>query len=190
VVQLLIGPRQATDALWDGYGRTGQVRTRFDQRLYVCQAVAPGPVAEGLRLARPEDTPVVARLASRMMLEDLGYDPAEVSPRAHLHAVGRRIQEGRTWVVERHGELVFKIDLGSTCSRGATIGGTYVVPTMRGQGLCGRAMRGVVGALLQRFPVVTLHLNEANAPAVACYATAGFTRDAPMRLMVIEPGRP
>ncbi|MFH1468932.1 MAG: GNAT family N-acetyltransferase [Pseudomonadota bacterium] len=190
VIQLLIGPRLATDALWDGYGRSGRVRTRFDQRLYVCREAAPGPIADGLRLAREEDIHVVGRFASRMMLEDLGYDPAQVSPKAHAQAVRRRIQEGRTWVVERHGELVFKIDLGSTSAEGATVGGTFVVPSLRGQGICGRAMRGVAKALLHSHPVVTLHLNEANAPAIGCYAAAGFVRDAAMRLMVIEPERP
>jgi predicted GNAT family acetyltransferase len=166
------------------------VRTRFDQRLYVCRQPTPGPLAEGLRLAREDDAGVVGRFASRMMLEDLGYDPGQISPRAHAQAVVRRIQEGRTWVVERHGELVFKIDLGSTCSEGATVGGTYVVPALRNQGLCGRAMRGVATALLHSHSVVALHLNEANAPAIGCYAAVGFVRDAPMRLMVIEPGRP
>jgi hypothetical protein len=190
VIQLLIGPRQAADGLWEGYGRSGHVRTRFDQRLYLCRQPTPGPIADGLRLAREEDTGVVGCFASRMMLEDLGYDPAQISPRAHAQAVRRRIQEGRTWVVERHGELIFKIDLGSTCSEGATVGGTYVVPALRGQGLCGRAMRGVTTALLHRHCVVALHLNEANTPAIGCYSAVGFVRDAAMRLMVIEPGRP
>jgi hypothetical protein len=92
--------------------------------------------------------------------------------------------------VEHDGRLVFKIDLGSTCSQGAMVGGTYVVPELRQRGLCGRAMRGVLEDLLQEHPCVTLHLNEANAPAVGCYERAGFQRDVAMRLMVLEPPQP
>ena len=107
-----------------------------------------------------------------------------------MTSVQRRIREGRTWVVEHDGRLVFKIDLGSTCSQGAMVGGTYVVPELRQRGLCGRAMRGVVQELLQQHPCVTLHLNESNAPAVGCYERAGFQQDVAMRLMVLEPPEP
>lgn len=93
-------------------------------------------------------------------------------------------------MVEHDGRLVFKIDLGSTCSQGAMVGGTYVVPELRQRGLCGRAMRGVVQELLQQHPCVTLHLNESNAPAVGCYERAGFQQDVAMRLMVLEPPEP
>jgi RimJ/RimL family protein N-acetyltransferase len=188
--QLIIGPRLASDLFWDATDKLATVRTRYDQRLYVAHRASAGPVAEGLRLATLDDAADLSRFSSRMMLEDLGFDPAITNPRAHTASVLRRIHEGRSWVVEQHGRLVFKIDLGSACSEGALVGGTYVVPDRRGEGLCARAMRGVLAALLQTHPCVTLHLNEANAPAVGCYERAGFERDVAMRLMVLEPPRP
>ncbi len=185
--RLLIGPRVDSDVMWDAGSQRGVVRVRYDQRLYVATQASKGPAAAGLRLAREGDLHEVARFASRMMLEDLGFDPAEHNPEGHLLAVRRRILERRTWVVEREGRLVFKIDLGSACSHGALVGGTYVVPELRGQGLCSSAMRGVIRILLLDYPCVTLHLNEANAPAVGCYRAAGFQRDVAMRLMVVDP---
>ena len=186
-LQLLIGPRADSDVLWAAMVAQGQVRVRYDQRLYVATEASRGPAAKGLRLARDGDLFEVARFSSRMMLEDLGFDPAARNAKAHLLSVRNRIREGRTWVVEREGQLVFKIDLGSSCSQGALVGGTYVVPELRGQGLCSSAMRGVIRHLLLEHPCVTLHLNEANAPAVGCYEAAGFRKDAALRLMVVEP---
>ncbi len=188
--QLLIGPRLESDAFWRAGDQLRPVRVHYDQRLYVANKATKGPAAEGLRMARDGDLFEVARFASRMMLEDLGFDPADRNAKSHLMAVRRRIREGRTWVVEQQGQLVFKIDLGCSSSQGALVGGTYVLPSLRGQGLGSRAMRGVLRALLLTHPCVTLHLNEANAPAVGCYEAAGFRRDAAMRLMVIEPHHP
>jgi RimJ/RimL family protein N-acetyltransferase len=185
--QLIIGPRAASDELWRACSQEGRVRTRYDQRLYVARQVAPGPSLPGLRKATLDDADDLARFSSRMMLEDLGFDPAVTNPRGHRAAVLRRIQEGRSWVVEQDGRLVFKIDLGSACSQGAMVGGTYVIPELRQRGLCGRAMRGVLAELLAVHPCVTLHLNEANTPAVGCYERAGFRKDVAMRLMVIDP---
>ncbi len=185
--QLLIGPRADCDALFRAGDRSEVVRTHYDQRLYVAREVSPGPVIPGLRKASEDDLRDLAAFSSRMMLEDLGFDPAVHNPRGHLAAVSRRIREGRTWVVEHDGRLIFKIDLGSACSQGAMLGGTYVLPSLRQQGLCGRAMRGVLIDLLATHPCVTLHLNEANTPAVGCYERAGFQRDIAMRLMVLEP---
>ena len=188
--QMLIGPRLTTDTLWRASDGTEAVRTCYDQRLYVARCATQGPVLPGLRKATQEDTPDLTRFSSRMMLEDLGFDPAVTNPRGHMATVQRRVREGRTWVAEADGRLVFKIDLGSSCSEGAMVGGTYVIPELRQRGVCGRAMRGVLRDLLQRHPCVTLHLNEANNPAVGCYQRAGFRRDVAMRLMVLEPPMP
>jgi hypothetical protein len=188
-IALLIGPRVTSDELWRAADQRAIVRTRYEQRLYVAHAAAKGPSARGLRLATLDDAGELAAFSSRMMLEDLGFDPAVTNPRGHAAAVQRRIREGRSWVVEQHGRLIFKIDLGSTCSMGAMVGGTYVIPELRGQGVCCAAMRGVLRILLAIHPCVTLHLNEANAPAVGCYEGAGFVKDVAMRLMVVEPER-
>ncbi len=189
-LHLLIGPRAASDALWEGYGQRGGVRARYEQRLYCCEQASPGPVPAGLRLAREADAPQVAHFASRMMLEDLGFDPAQLNPRSHASAILRRIREGRTWVVEQGGQLIFKIDLGCSTSEGAMLGGTYVVPRQRGRGIGQGAVRGVLRDLLLASPRVTLHLNEANAPAVRCYERAGFRRDAAFRLLLLERQQP
>jgi len=187
VFQLIIGPRATSDTLWQAAAQPAIMRTHYNQRLYVARRASPGPVMPGLRKAVPDDVTELAMFSSRMMLEDLGFDPAVHNPRGHMASVLRRIREGRTWVVEQNDRLLFKIDLGSACSQGAMVGGTYVLPELRQRGMCGRAMRGVVQDLLAEHACVTLHLNEANAPAVGCYERAGFQRDVAMRLMVLEP---
>ena len=69
---------------------------------------------------------------------------------------------------------------------GAQLGGTYVWPEDRGRGIATRAVRGLVGTLRSEgLPRVTLHVHEANTPAVRCYVAAGFRPHAPFRLMVL-----
>ncbi len=101
-------------------------------------------------------------------------------PRASRAGVRSRMRDsilrGSTWVVERQGRPVAKIDLSiSSRSRGAQIAGVYVDPEHRGGGIAASGVAAVSRALLDDgVPGVTLHVRSDNAPALRAYARAGM----------------
>ena len=181
---LIVGPRVAADALWSTWANGVAPGRRHDQRLYVHDGPPPGgDDPPGLRLAAMADAPVVAHEAGRMEREDIGEDPNR-DPVHHQEAVRERIRAGRTFVIEERARLVFQVNVGTLHPDGAQLGGTWVPPWARGRGLATAGVAAVVRRLLAIAPRVTLHVNEANAPAVRVYEKVGFRRDAPFRLIV------
>lgn len=178
--EMVVGPREACDALIDGWTDARPTRCH-DQRLYVVERgpARDGP-AVGLRPASLDEAPQIAALGRAMELEDLGRVPADDA--AWQATVRDRIAERRTWVVERGGEIVFQVHVGTRHALGCQIGGTYTVPSARGRGFATAAMAALIPILLADHPRVTLHVNEQNTPAVRVYENAGFRRATPFRL--------
>jgi hypothetical protein len=181
---LLVGPREAGDRLWARWAPGVTPRRRYDQRLYVLNAPPPGDDPPGFRLGTVEDTDQVVRNAAEMEREDLGTDPLAEGRAAHEAAVVDRLRTGRTWVVERGGRILFQVNVGTRHAHGCQLGGTYVPPDVRGKGLATAGVAATCRALLRGAPRVTLHVNEANTPAVRAYERAGFERSVAYRLIV------
>ncbi|MCA9493158.1 MAG: GNAT family N-acetyltransferase, partial [Myxococcales bacterium] len=181
---LRVGPRAASDALWSAWASTHQPRRRYDQRLYVLDDPPPGEDPPGFRRALPRDVTRLAVQAAAMEREDLGTDPRERDPASHDQVVAERVRTGRTWVIEDGDALVFQVNIGTMHVDGAQIGGTWVPPARRGRGLSTSGVAATCRHLAEVVPRVTLHVNEANTPAVRCYERVGFRREAAYRLVV------
>lgn len=173
---LLVGAREPADGILTALPSP---RHRFDQRLYVCEVP---PVSSGLpERALADEVEVVADLAEAMNLEDIGRGYPDRD--AHLAAVARRIDQGRVFVGREDGRIVFTVNVGTQHALGCQIGGTYVLPDLRGSGRATRGLAPVVRHLLDQHPRVTLHVDEQNLPAVRLYERLGFQRHAPFRLV-------
>jgi predicted GNAT family acetyltransferase len=183
VPSLVVGPRGACDALFERWAPGRTPRRRHDQRLYRLDSIDEGVDPDGFRAARWEERSVIARQAAAMEREDLG---AERSDDVQLdeQVVQERIQAGRTWVIEREDEIVFQVNVGTSHALGCQIGGTWVPVERRGHGLATAGVAATCRRLLPRHARVTLHVNEANAPAVRVYEKVGFHRDAAFRLLI------
>ena len=182
--RMIVGPRAPSDALWQGLG-SPPPQTRYDQRLYVCDAP---PIGDSLPVerAREGDLDTLSRLHAAMLQEDLGIDLADLDMDTHRGQALFRIRKGRSWVSrDATGRIQFTIGVGTEGPLGVQVGGTFVPPELRGTGISTRAMRGLCHRLLEAAPRVTLHVNEANLGAVKCYERSGFRRAAPFRLMVL-----
>ena len=199
---MLIGPREASDALWHAWA-PGRARLWFEQRLYVQNAAPLGPRVEGFRAATLRDLPALIIASARMEEEDLHQNPLQIDPVGHEAATRERIRSGRTWVIEREGEIVFHIHAGTWQREGCQVGGTYVPPALRGQGIGISGMCELGRALLLesagRYPPaseyavpskITLHVNEANTRAIRTYEAAGYQRSAPFRLAALARETP
>lgn len=182
--RMLVGPRAACDGVWAGLGRPPP-RRHHEQRLYVVDRQPDGPRSPVAR-ATLDDVPALTEMQAGMLGDDLGIAREDLD----IDILARRVQDkvltGSTWVVKEDGRIVFVVSVGFRTPHGAQLGGTYVWPVDRGRGVATRAVRGVVHTLLgDGLPRVTLHVHEANEPAVRCYVSAGFRPHAPFRLMVL-----
>ena len=131
----------------------------------------------------------ILSMSAEMMLEDLGKDPRNPNPQQYQEVIHRRITEGRSFVGMMNNQIVFLLDLGTNCKRGCQIGGTYVPPQHRGKGIATLGMRFWTSRLIQKYGLVTLHVNEANQAAVRYYKTVGFTPSSAYRLAILDiPG--
>jgi len=88
-------------------------------------------------------------------------------------------------VTERDSQIVFQINVGTVLPEGAQIGGTWVPPKFRRKGYAIEGVRALCQNLFDDHPVVTLHVNEANVPAVKTYEHVGFERTAAFRLLTV-----
>lgn len=183
---LTVGPRADCDALWAAWSPNSEPLRRIDQRLYRCSEVADEPEPARLRAARPDEWMEIAEYARQMEIEDLGRDPAAHDPDLHAKVVKGRIAAGRTLVIEAQGEIGFTVNIGTETSFGCQVGGTFVPPHLRGRGLATRGMRAATRHLLRRHPVVTLHVNEENHPAVRCYEASGYQAGPAFRICTVH----
>jgi GNAT superfamily N-acetyltransferase len=189
---MMVGPRASVDALWGAWSNDTPVDRWYNQRLYTFERPggarhAPAPLPEGctFRLGREDEEELVTALSAAMEAEDLGRHPLQQEPQQFKETVRRRLRTGATWVIERQGEIVFQIHTGARTPWGIQVGGTYVPPQHRGEGLGAVGMRAVALELHAQFPRVTLHVNEANTPAVRTYEQAGFQPHSALRLLTL-----
>lgn len=185
LVRRAIGERAATDAIWDGLA-PGHLETGLchDQSLMLVRSETIADLSlPGLRPAEPHEEEAVFEAAARMQTEELGVDPRTEDPLTFRTQVQDRVRAGRTYVLALGGEIRFKADVALRCKRGAQIGGVWVPPAWRGRGLATRGISELTRRLLATGPVVSLHVNEKNVPAVAAYRRAGFAHALPFRLL-------
>ena len=185
---MLVGPRAAADALWEGLGSPA-LRIAHPQLLYCCREVTNGPTLK-LRFAEEKDLEQLILYSAEMMEEDLGENPLDIEPEHHINIVKMRVNGQKTLVAEqlRSGvpELAFVLDVGSSLPLGAQVGGTFVPKHLRGQGLSTAGMRAACSLLLEKCECITLHVHKENIPALRCYERVGFTKLHPYRLSAIQ----
>lgn len=148
-----------------------------EQRFMATVEAGDPPWPVGLRRADRADADALTEFACQLHVEDRMGPPV---PRSAQNAVRSRVLDGitsgRTWVVERRGRPVGKVDVSlHSRRRGAQLSGIYLDERWRGRGIAGEAVGALAASLLaEGLPGVTLHVRADNTPALAAYARAGF----------------
>jgi predicted GNAT family acetyltransferase len=89
--------------------------------------------------------------------------------------VAELIRIGRSYARIEGGRVVFKAEVGAVTPQVCQIQGVWVHPDLRGRGHAVAGMAAVINHALDYFaPVVSLYVNDYNAPARAAYRRAGF----------------
>lgn len=179
--RILIGDEPIARALVEVAGRSWWRRRPVPrvQRLMTVDSTSPVPRRSiaGFRRSTRADLEVLEDFACRLHVEDRMGPPLTGGARqAVRHRMAESIDRGMTWVVERRGRPIAKVDLSlHSMRRGAQIAGVYVQDAERGTGVASGMIATLSRHLLDKgLPVVSLHVRDDNAPALAAYRRAGF----------------
>lgn len=178
----LVGPADAVGELWQllrpHWGQPRDVRRAQPvMAISGLPLVPPDPL---VRRVRPDQLDVLFPASVAMFTEEVGVFPLGVDGGAGYRArVAELIGAGRAFARIADGEVVFKAEIGAVTPQACQVQGVWVRPASRGRGLAAPGVAAVVAKALRSVaPVVTLYVNDFNAPARAAYRRVGFTETA------------
>ena len=174
----LVGPSAALAELW-GYLRPhwGPPRdVRASQPLMAIDGPAQIAADPGVRRVRSDEIDVLLPACIAMFTEEVGVSPLIGDGGAAYRArVAELIRAGRAFARISGGQVIFKAEVGAATSQACQVQGVWVRPEFRGRGLAAPGMAAVVTEARRVIsPVVSLYVNDFNAPARAAYRRAGF----------------
>jgi ribosomal protein S18 acetylase RimI-like enzyme len=187
--RILIGDLEISQAVLDLAARSlfrRRVSAR-EQRLMTAtvSSVPDGDIPDGFRLANSSDLDRLTDFACQLHVVDQMGTPILRAARGAVRArVAESVAQAATWVVDRGGVPVAKVDLSlRSWRRGAQLAGVFVESAWRNRGIGGSTVRALARELLDAgFPVVSLHVRADNVPAIAAYRRAGFIDQRPWLL--------
>lgn len=173
---VLMGELEQVEHFWNLYSNGGQAprlkcrELLFEQRFPV---KVEKPV-QGLRRATLRDLEMLLPVHAAMTCEETGVNPLEKDPSGFRLRVGRRIEQGRVWILMKDDRLIFKADVVSDTPEVIYMEGIYVAPQDRGQGIGRRCLSQLTRNLLARTKLVSLLVKEDNEGASEFYLKSGF----------------
>ena len=174
----LVGPAAALAELW-GYLRPhwGPPRdVRAAQPLMAIDGPAQIAADPGVRRVRSSEIDVLLPACIAMFTEEVGVSPLIGDGGAAYRArVAELIRAGRAFARISGGRVIFKAEVGAATSQACQVQGVWVRPEFRGRGLAAPGMAAVVTEARRAIaPVVSLYVNDFNAPARSAYLRTGF----------------
>ncbi|WP_420175638.1 GNAT family N-acetyltransferase [Luteococcus sp. OSA5] len=177
----IMGVAEPTLKLWEGLsqrwgGDWSSVRDlRPEQPLMSMNVDGELPGDDRVRRITMEDFDAYFEAAVKMYTEEVGVSPLESSGSYRNH-VRRTINQGRAFGIVEDGRVIFKSDVGCAAGMFCQVQGVWLEPSLRGQGLSVPAMVSVVRLCREKWPVVSLYVNDYNTAAVKLYERVGFSR--------------
>jgi hypothetical protein len=175
----IVGPAEAVGQMWEllrpYWGQPREIREAQPvMAISGPPQVAPDP---HLRRVRPTELEVLLPASVAMFTEEVGVSPLGPDGGAAYRArVAELIALGRAFARIEDGRVMFKAEIGAVTPHACQVQGVWVRPELRGQGLAVAGMAAVVQEALRSIaPVVSLYVNDFNAPARAVYRKVGFT---------------
>ena len=175
----IVGSAAAVGELWGMlapyWGRPREIRPAQPvMEISAPPLVAPDPL---VRAVRPDELDIMMPACIAMFTEEVGVSPVGPDGGAAYRArVIELIRAGRSFARIEAGEVIFKAEIGAVTPLACQVQGVWVPPQLRGRGHASHGMAAVVAEALRSVaPVVSLYVNDYNAPARAAYRRVGFT---------------
>jgi RimJ/RimL family protein N-acetyltransferase len=175
--RMLIGEESAVTDLWRAAaGRLPAPRDdRPGQPVYAL-GKPPVPGETGLRQATLRDLDLLVPACAEAHREELGVDPLDRDPEGFLWRTRAQIEEGRSWLWEERGVILFKAEASAWTPRAVQLQQVWTDPPARKQGYATRALRDLVRLLLANVPVVCLFVRTDNEQAIRLYERVGMRK--------------
>ncbi|MDR1077131.1 MAG: GNAT family N-acetyltransferase [Propionibacteriaceae bacterium] len=178
-VASIVGSADAALGLWRAlaeryplvWGRPRSVRPR--QPILALDHDPAGPVDRRAREIGPAWLDSYHAASVAMYTEEIGLAPAD-APGAYRRHLQSQLNQGLGFGLIEDGQVVFKTDVSVHSGPVCQLGGVWLRPDRRGQGLAGPALAAVIRLCRQRWPIVSLYVNDYNHRALALYRRLGF----------------
>ncbi len=173
---MIMGEVEAVEQFWNYYADEGQEMRRACRELLfeVRHAMDTHDDSLEMRLANLADLDQIVPVQAAMAEAESGINPFAVDPEGFRGRCARRIEMGRTWVLEQEGKLVFKADIQADTPDVIYLEGVWVSPAERGKGIGRKCMRQLSSSLLSRSKSVCVLVNEDNMRAHTFYRMCNF----------------
>jgi predicted GNAT family acetyltransferase len=174
----IVGPAAAVAPLWERlepvWGPPRDVRPR--QPLLAIDGPPCVAAEPRVRPVRPAELETLLPAAVAMFTEEVGVSPLRTDGGAGYRArLVELIRAGHSLAWIESGEVLFKAEIGAVSRSACQIQGVWVKPSHRGRGIGAAGTAAVVEyARTAIAPVVSLYVNDFNAPARAAYERVGF----------------
>jgi predicted GNAT family acetyltransferase len=174
----IVGPAASVDPLWEllepYWGPCRDHRPR--QPLMAIDGPPAVALEPRVRPVRPAELEILMPAAVAMFTEEVGVSPLRADGGAGYRArVSELVRAGQSLAWIEGGQVLFKAEIGAVSRAACQIQGVWVNPARRGRGIGTAGTAAVVEyARTTIAPVVSLYVNDFNAPARAAYRRVGF----------------
>ncbi|UOY01562.1 GNAT family N-acetyltransferase [Blastococcus sp. PRF04-17] len=174
----IVGPAASVAPLWEllapYWGPARDHRPR--QPLLAIDGPPAVPPEPRVRPVRLDELDILLPAAVAMFTEEVGVSPLRVDGGTGYRArVSELVRGGHSVAWIENGEVLFKAEIGAVSRAACQVQGVWVAPAHRGRGIGTVGTAAVVEYARRSIaPVVSLYVNDFNAPARAAYRRVGF----------------
>lgn len=168
VLGLFVGLAERWKGAW---GSVSNVRKR--QPLMLLDGPTPVEPDPRVRLLTPDDYPSYLDASVSMYTDEIGSSPFKYGS-GYERFVMQRLRDRDAYGIVEDGQVIFKADLGPKLGEQAQLQGVWVNPALRGRGISVPALAGMLNQAMERFPQISLYVNDFNTPAIKAYERLGF----------------
>ncbi len=177
-VRAIISPAQLVEALW------AMLRLRLDpptvvrmnQPIYALPKTLEHPDLARARYSSARDLDQLVPACAAMHKEEVGIDPMERDAVGYRERIRELVEKKRSVVLLENGVIVAKCEYSAVTPDTVQLMGVWTHPRFRRRGHSRELLSEVCGHLARKGKVVTLFVNDFNAPAIALYESLGFQR--------------